>query len=70
MKTAYCCDTHKKLAGMQLRVLANQLIPFYIGRPLFLKIVEMHRAILKIKEGLAYLSLDLIYDLMGLSVKI
>jgi hypothetical protein len=32
-----------------LRILANQLIPFYIGSPLFEKIVAMRRAIFKIK---------------------
>jgi hypothetical protein len=46
--TAHCCETHTNFYGAQLRVLANQGIPFYIVRPLFLKIVAMRRAILKI----------------------
>jgi hypothetical protein len=52
---------------VQLQVLANELITFYIVRPLFLKIVAMRQAILKIKEEFAYLSLYryLIYDLKG-----
>jgi hypothetical protein len=45
-----------KYDGMYLQVLANQLFPFYIMNPLL--------KILKIK-GLAYLSLELIYDLKG-----
>jgi hypothetical protein len=53
-----------------LRVLANQWIPFYIMNTLFKNIVAMQWAILKIKEGLAYLSLDLFYDLKGKSQKL
>jgi hypothetical protein len=56
---------HTNFAGVQLWVLANQLVTLYIMRPLFLKIVVMRQVILKYKEMLAYLSLDLIYDLKG-----
>jgi hypothetical protein len=65
MNMAYCCDTHTNFAGWQLGVLANPLITFYIVRPLLLKIVAMRPAILKIKDGLAYLTMDLIDDLKG-----
>jgi hypothetical protein len=63
MSTARCCDTYTNFAGVQLRVLENQLIPFYIVTPLpfFLKIVAMRRAILKIKKVLPFPRLDLIY---------
>jgi hypothetical protein len=54
------CDTYTYFAGVQLRVQANQLIPFYIESPLTEKIVAMRQAILTIKEGLVYLSLNLI----------
>jgi hypothetical protein len=54
-------------SGLQIQ--ANQLIPFYIGRSFFLKIVAMRWAIFKIKEVLAYLSLNLIYYL-NLTLKI
>jgi hypothetical protein len=37
-----------------LRIMANQLIPFYIVSPLIYKFVAMQRVILKIKTGLAY----------------
>jgi hypothetical protein len=50
---------------VKLQVLANQLFQFYIVTPLFLNIAAMRWANLKIKKGLAYLSLDLIYDLKG-----
>jgi hypothetical protein len=66
---APCCDTYTNFSGVQLQVLANQPITFYIVRPLFLKIVAMRQTILKIKEGLAYLSLGLIYHLKGYSQK-
>jgi hypothetical protein len=69
--TAHCCDTYgMNFAGVQLRVLANLVIPFYIESPLALKIVAMQRAILKIIVGLAYLILDLIYDLKVKSMRI
>jgi phosphoribosyl-AMP cyclohydrolase len=32
---AHCCETHTNFYGAQLRVLANQAIPFYIVSPLF-----------------------------------
>jgi hypothetical protein len=38
---------------------------FYVMSYLTQKIVAMRRAILKIKKGLAYLRLDLIYNLKG-----
>jgi hypothetical protein len=31
--TAHCCDTYKNFAGVQILVLANQVIPFYIVSP-------------------------------------
>jgi hypothetical protein len=43
--------TDEEYDGVQLQVLANQLVTFYIVRHLFLKIVAMQSAILKIKEG-------------------
>jgi hypothetical protein len=45
--------------------MVNQLLTFYIMRPLFQKKVAMQWAIFKIKEELEYLSLDLIYHLKG-----
>jgi hypothetical protein len=51
-------------AGVKLQTLASQLIT-YCETPLFKKIVAMRRAILKIKEGLAYLCLVLIYHSKG-----
>jgi hypothetical protein len=44
----------RKLEACALQVLENQLIPFCIGSPQFLKIEMKRRAILKIKEVLAY----------------
>jgi hypothetical protein len=44
MNTAYRCDTYRytNFDGVQLRILENQLIPFYIVRgPLFEKIITM-----------------------------
>jgi hypothetical protein len=41
--------TKTKTRRRALPILANQLIPFYIGSPLFLKIEPMRQAILKIK---------------------
>jgi hypothetical protein len=32
---AHCCETHTNFYGAQLRILANQAIPFYIVSPLF-----------------------------------
>jgi hypothetical protein len=54
---------YTNFVGVKQRAMANQVTPFYI----FLKIVAMRQAILKIKQGLAlaYLSLDLIHDLKG-----
>jgi hypothetical protein len=51
-----------------LRILANQLSPFYIGSPLFLKIVPvvMRQAILKIKEVLASGNLKIVFVRMSL----
>jgi hypothetical protein len=38
---ALCC-TKTKTRRRPLRILANQLIPFYMGSPQFLKIIVMH----------------------------
>jgi hypothetical protein len=43
----------------------KNMFRLYIVSPLLKKIVAMRRAVSKIKEGLAYFSLDLVYDLKG-----
>jgi hypothetical protein len=59
--TAHCCETYTNFAVVQLGVLANQVIPFYIESPTSKKNRSDATGDFKIIEWLAYLSLDLIY---------
>jgi hypothetical protein len=63
--TLFCAFKQYRLSYVAHTMAAsvNQLITFYIVKPLFLKIVVMRGAISKIIEGFAYLSLDL-YNLL------
>jgi hypothetical protein len=54
-----------EFAGILAAGSVNSANPIFHSKPLFLNIVTMQWAKIKIKEGLAYLSLDLIYDLKG-----
>jgi hypothetical protein len=57
---AHCCDTYTNFEGVQLRILANQVIQFSIESPLTLKkILAMRRPIM-----------NLIYDLKEQSQKL
>jgi hypothetical protein len=54
VSSIYSCDIYGS---------SKSVDPIYIESPLTLKILVMQQAILKSKEGLAHLSLDLISDL-------
>jgi hypothetical protein len=63
--TAHYCSAHTNFAWLQLRILANQVNPFFIES--VIKVVAFWRTIFKIKKALVYLSLDQIYDIMRLT---